>query len=61
MAWEKIIKSGLDFGTKVVLLTPTHDLREDTLSDESELAKQSEQIRDLARKYHFGLADCYKF
>lgn len=60
IAWIKMIVESREYGTKVILLTPTPDLNEDIFSDDSELAKHSEQIRDLAKKYNIGLVDSYK-
>lgn len=59
-AWEKMIKEALAYGTKVVLLTPTPDLKEDITSKDTKLAKHSEQIRSLAKKYKIGLIDSYR-
>lgn len=61
IAWEQIIEEALAYGTKVILLTPTPDLNEDIKSTETELAKHSEQIRGLAKKYGVGLVDSYAF
>ena len=58
-AWEKMIEEAIAYGTKVILMTPTPDLREDILSPNSELAKHSGQIRQLAEKYKIGLVDSY--
>jgi acyl-CoA thioesterase I len=59
LAWEQMIKEALEYGTKVILLTPTPDLKEDIASDNSELAKHSQQIKALAKKYKVGLVDSY--
>ena len=59
VAWEKMIKEALEYGTKLILMTPTPDLREDIASRDAELAKHSEQIRQLAREYGVGLVDSY--
>ncbi len=59
MAWEKMIREGLAYGTKIILITPTPDLREDIGSPDAELAKHSRQIRKLAEKYQVGLVDSY--
>ena len=58
-AWEQMIQEALEYGTKVILLTPTPDLRENIASDDTELAKHSQQIRDLAKKNGVGLVDSY--
>jgi acyl-CoA thioesterase I len=59
VSWEQMIKEALEYGTKVILLTPTPDLKEDITSDNAELAKHSQQIRALAKKYKVGLVDSY--
>ena len=59
IAWEQMIEEALAYGTKVILLTPTPDLKEDISSDETKLAKHSKQIRALAKKYKIGLVDSY--
>ncbi len=59
IAWEQMIVEALEYGTKVILLTPTPDLREDISSEETKLAKHSAQIRALAKKYNVGLIDSY--
>jgi lysophospholipase L1-like esterase len=59
IAWEQMIEEALAYGTKVILLTPTPDLNEDITSNDSDLAKHSQQIRDLAKKYNVGLVDSY--
>tara|TARA_R110000868_G_scaffold222048_4_gene473922 strand:- start:21571 stop:22290 length:720 start_codon:yes stop_codon:yes gene_type:complete len=58
-AWKKMIEEAIAYGTKVILMTPTPDLREDILSPNSELANHSGQIRQLAEKYKIGLVDSY--
>ncbi len=58
-AWEKMIKEAKAYGTKVILMTPTPDLRENIESPDAELAKHSRQIRELAKKYNIGLVDSY--
>ena len=59
VAWEQMIQEALAYGTKVILLTPTPDLREDITDAASPLAKHSAQIRELAKKYKVGLVDSY--
>jgi acyl-CoA thioesterase I len=54
-----MIKTALKKNVKVILLTPTPDLREDILNDDVPLAAHSEQIRMLAEKYEIGLVDSY--
>lgn len=58
-AWEKMIREAKAYGTKIILLTSTPDLKEDILSSDAELAKHSGQIRQLAKKYEIGLVDSY--
>ena len=58
-AWEQMIQEALAYGTKVILLTPTPDLKEDNATENTPLAKHSEQIRALAKKYNVGLVDSY--
>jgi lysophospholipase L1-like esterase len=59
VAWEQMIQEALAYGTKVILLTPTPDLKEDITSDETPLAQHSAQIRALAKTYNVGLVDSY--
>ncbi|GGD03665.1 hypothetical protein GCM10011368_01890 [Hyunsoonleella pacifica] len=59
VAWEQMIQEALEYGTKVILLTPTPDLKEDITSNETPLAQHSSQIRALAKKYKIGLVDSY--
>ncbi|MBQ4914189.1 SGNH/GDSL hydrolase family protein [Maribacter sp. MMG018] len=60
IAWEKMILQAKAYGTKVILMTPTPDVKEDILSPKSELSRHSRQIRDLAKKYEIGLVDSYR-
>jgi hypothetical protein len=60
MAWESMIERALEKEIKIVLLTPTPDLSEDILDDETSLAKHSEQVRALAEDYKVGLVDSYQ-
>lgn len=59
VAWEKMIEEALKKGTKVILITPSPDQRHSLTDPEDILAKHAEQIRQLAVKYHVGLADPY--
>jgi len=54
-----MIQQAKGYGTKIILMTPTPDLKEDILSLDAELEKHSEQIRQLAEKYEVGLVDSY--
>lgn len=58
-AWSMMIEEALQYGCKIILLTPTPDTTEDILDNNSPLAKHAEQIRKLAKFYHVGLVDSY--
>lgn len=60
-AWRKMLGLAQKFGTKVVLLTPTPDLKEDIHDDETALARHSQSIRSLAQEYEVALVDSYAF
>jgi lysophospholipase L1-like esterase len=59
-AWEQMIKEALAHKVKVILLTPTPDLKEDITLENIPLAEHSKQIRALAKQYNVGLVDSYK-
>lgn len=59
-AWRKMIEATLDKGIKLVLLTPTPDLTENILDENTPLARHAEMIRRLADEYHVGLVDSYQ-
>ncbi|MCB0108198.1 MAG: SGNH/GDSL hydrolase family protein [Caldilineaceae bacterium] len=59
-AWRRMIEAALTHGSKVILLTPTHDLltvRRGEPHWAIELPKHAAQIRRLATEYGVGLAD----
>ena len=58
-AWEKMIKEAQKQNIPIILLTPTPDLTEDILDDNSPLEQHSRQIRRLAHDYKTGLIDSY--
>lgn len=58
-AWEGMVKQAQANKTKVILMTPTPDTREDILDENSPLARHSEKIRALSAKYHTGLIDSF--
>ena len=58
-SWEKMIEAALKRNIKVILLTPSPDQRIDILSPDNQLELHSVQIRQLALKYHIGLADSF--
>ncbi|WP_372755730.1 LamG-like jellyroll fold domain-containing protein [Mariniflexile sp.] len=59
-AWVKMIEDALAYGTKVMLMTPTPVSTEDLLDEQSPLALQAAQIRELAALYQVGLVDSFK-
>lgn len=59
-AWRKMIEMALEKNVKVILLTPTPDLREDILDEHAPLEAHAEMIRRLASEYHVGLVDSYR-
>lgn len=59
VAWVKMIEEALVNNRKIVLLTPSPDMNEDILDDNSLLAKHSNQIKELALFYKIGLVDSY--
>ncbi len=58
-AWEKMIERAKQEGIKIILLTPSPDLKVNLLDKNNELEKHSNQIKDLSIKYNIGLADSY--
>jgi lysophospholipase L1-like esterase len=58
-AWEKMIEAAISDSVKVILLTATPDTSVNILDDRSSLALHSQQIREVAEKYHIGLVDSY--
>ena len=59
IAWEKMILEALNQEVKVILLTPTPDLKESILSNNALLEHHSQQIRALAAEHGVGLVDSY--
>jgi acyl-CoA thioesterase I len=60
VAWSQMIKEAKENGTKLILFTPTPDLKENILDNETMLAKHAEQIKELAKTYQVGLIDSYE-
>lgn len=58
-AWIQMIHEAKEYGTKIILFTPTPDLNENILDDYAILAKHADQIRELAKTYQVGLIDSY--
>ena len=56
-AWEKMIATAQKGGAEVILLTPSWDLSAHPADANDPLAQQARQIRELADRYHCGLAD----
>lgn len=59
IAWVKMIEEALAKNIKIILLTPSPDMSEDILNDNSLLAQHSNQIKQLALFYKIGLVDSY--
>lgn len=57
--WSYMITKALEHNTKIILLTPTPDLRYDFADLNNKLYLHREFIIKLAKKYHIGLVDCY--
>ncbi len=58
-AWEKMIKQAQKVGAKIILLTPTPDLKVDLSESGNELELHANQIKELAETYQIGLVDSY--
>ena len=58
-AWEEMIEKALAKNIKVILLTPSPNLKVDINDATDALYKHSEQIIMFAKKYNTGLADSY--
>lgn len=58
-AWEQMIQQALAKPCKVILVTPSPDQRIDILDSNNRLNPYVKMIRQLAEKYHVGLADPY--
>lgn len=58
-AWEKMIEEALRNNLKVVLVTPSPDKRQNITDPNDRLSLHAQQVRELAAKYHVGLADPY--
>lgn len=58
-AWEKMIVKAMRKNIKVILLTPSPDLKVDLTETGNELDLHRQQIIALAKKYEVGLVDSY--
>lgn len=59
-SWESMISAALKKNVKVILLTPTPDMRINLLEPDNGLEQHAKQIRELAKKYDVGLVDAYE-
>lgn len=58
-AWTKMIKQALRKKIKVILLTPTPDIKENISDANALLAQHTRQIIDLGNQYHIPVIDSY--
>jgi len=58
-AMEKMIRMALKKKIKVILLTPSPDMRVDLSKKDNPLALQAAQLNALAEQYRIGVADSY--
>jgi len=58
-AWRKMIEKTLKANIKLILMTPTPDLKENILDENAPLAAYAKMIRRLASEYKTGLVDSY--
>lgn len=59
VSWRSMIEQALTVKVKVVLLTPTPDLKEDVLDEKAELASYVKMIKKLGNEYHIPVVDVY--
>jgi lysophospholipase L1-like esterase len=59
MAWRSMIKEALEANVKIVLLTPTPDLKEDILDENAPLGGHVEIIKKLGNEYQIPVVDVY--
>jgi acyl-CoA thioesterase-1 len=59
IAWDKMILEALNHEAKVILLTPTPDLKESILSNNALLEQHIQQIREPGAEHDVGLVDSY--
>lgn len=59
ICWQKMIEMAQSAGIKVILLTPSPDLKVDMSNPENQLNLHANQIRQLAKQYNTGLVDSY--
>lgn len=56
-AWRRMIELALQMQVKVILLTPSIDLKAKLDDPNDPLNQQAQMVRGLAREYHVGLVD----
>ena len=59
VAWENMIKEALKAKVKLILLTPTPDLKEDIKDPNAPLAQHTNQIIELGNRYHLPVVNSY--
>lgn len=57
---EKMIRAALSKGIKTILLTPSPDISTDILKADNPLQQHTQQLIELAKKYHIGLSDSFE-
>jgi lysophospholipase L1-like esterase len=57
VSWSAMIRQAKERGIKVILLTPTGDLRSNFQDPEDPLHQHAEQVRSLAREHGVALVD----
>lgn len=60
IAWEKMIRSAMNKGIKVILLSPSPDQRVNILEVNNVLEQHAAQIKSLSGKYGIGFVDVFK-
>lgn len=58
-AWRSMIEAALANNLKLVLLTPTPDLKENIMDEDTPLAKHTEMIKKLGNEYEIPVVDVY--
>ncbi len=58
-AWRSMVEQALEKNIKIVLFTPTPDLKEDILDGEAPLVKYVEMIKKLGTEYQIPVVDSY--
>lgn len=56
-SWTSMITRAVEAGIKIILLTPSGDLRSDLTDPTDDLARHAEQVRELAARHNLPLAD----